>query len=176
MLSHGFRSNSMILGTKIPIPKDKKKCNSVNYRAIALSSIFSKTLEWVILAKEETTLCSSDLQFGSKKCTPTTQCTFFVLESIDHYNFMKSNTFVVMLDASKAFDRVKYCKFFRGLLKREMSSLSLRLLLFIYTNQTLRVKWGSVMSCYERSQTIEITGKRNLVSHRRTLCRCCRLC
>ena len=61
---------------------------------------------------------------------------------------MKSNAFVLMLDASKAFDRVNYCKLFRELLKREMFPLVLRLyiLLFIYTNQTLRVKWGSVMS------------------------------
>ena len=46
MLSHGFSPNSMILGTVIPIPKDKKKslCNSGNYRTIALSSIFSKIL------------------------------------------------------------------------------------------------------------------------------------
>ena len=59
---------------------------------------------------------------------------------------MKSNAFVLMLDARKAFDRVNYCKLFRELLKREMSPLVLRLLLFMYTNQTLRVKWGSVMS------------------------------
>ena len=59
---------------------------------------------------------------------------------------MKSNAFVLMLDASKAFDRVNYCQLFRELLKREMSPLVLRLLLFMYTNQTLRVKWGSVMS------------------------------
>ena len=68
------------------------------------------------------------------------------LSLIDHYNFMKSNAFVLMLDASKAFDRVNYCKLFRELLKREMSPLVSRLLLFMYTNQTLRVKWGSVMS------------------------------
>ena len=92
------------------------------------------------------TLCSSDLQFGFKKGTSTTQCTFSMLETIDQYNFMKSNAFVLMLDASKAFDRVNYCKNFRELLKREMSPLVLRLLLLIYTNQTLRVKWGSVMS------------------------------
>ena len=60
---------------------------------------------------------------------------------------MKSNAFVLMLDASKVFDRVNYCKLFRELLKREMSPLVLRLLLFMYyTNQTLRVKWGSFMS------------------------------
>ena len=148
MLSHGFSPNSMILGIMIPIPKDKKKslCNSGNYRAIALSSIFSKILDWVILIKEEMTLCSSNLQFGFKKGTSTTQCTFSMLETIDHYNFMKSNAFVLMLDASKAFDRVNYCKLFRELLKREMSLLVLRLLLYMYTNQTLRVKWGSVMS------------------------------
>ena len=58
---------------------------------------------------------------------------------------MKSNAFVLMLDASKAFDRVIYCKLFREL-KRELSTFVIRLLLFMYTNQTLRVKWGSVMS------------------------------
>ena len=75
-----------------------------------------------------------------------TQCIFSMPETIDHYNFMKSNAFVLMLDASKAFDRVNYCKLFRELLKREMSPLVLRLLLYMYTNQTLRVIWGSVMS------------------------------
>ena len=59
---------------------------------------------------------------------------------------MKSNTFVLMFDASKGFDPVNYCKIFRELLKREMSPFVLRLLLFVYTNQTLRVNWGSVMS------------------------------
>ena len=77
----------MILGTMIPIPKDKKKsvCNSSNYRAIALNNIFNKTLDWVSMIKEEMTLCSSDLQFGFKKGTFTTQCTFSMLETIDHY-------------------------------------------------------------------------------------------
>ena len=51
-----------------------------------------------------------------------------------------------MLDASKTFDQVNYCKHFRELLKREMSPLVLRLIFFLYTNQTLRVKRGSVMS------------------------------
>ena len=42
-------------------------CNSSNYRAIALSSIFSKILDWIILVKEKHSLCSSKLQFGFKK-------------------------------------------------------------------------------------------------------------
>ena len=50
-LRHGFSHNSMILSTMIPIPKDRKKslCSASNYRAIALSSIFSKILDWIIL-------------------------------------------------------------------------------------------------------------------------------
>ena len=77
-LRHGFSPDSMILGTMIPIPKDKKKslCSSSNYKAIALSSIFSKILDWIILIKEENSLCSSELRFGFQKGLSTTQCTF----------------------------------------------------------------------------------------------------
>ncbi len=42
-----------------------------------------------------------------------------------------------MLDASKTFDRVKYCKLFNELLNRNVSPLILRLLSVLYTNQTL---------------------------------------
>ena len=68
-LSHVFSPDSMIMGTMIPIPKNRKQslCNSSNYRVIALSSILSKILDWVILIKEESALCSSHLQFGLKK-------------------------------------------------------------------------------------------------------------
>ena len=144
-LSHGFSPDSMILGTMIPIPKNKKKSlsHSSNYRAIALSSIFSKIFDWIILIKEHSSLCSSDLQFGFKKDTSTTQCSYSMLETIDYYNFNRS---VLMLDASKAFNRVNYCKLFNELLKRDISPLVLRLLLYMYTSQCLRVKWGHTLS------------------------------
>ena len=94
----------MIMGTMIPIPKNRKQslCNSSNYRAIG------KILDLVILIKEESALCSSHLQFGFKKRMSTTQCTYSMLETVNYYNFNKSNVFVLMLDASKAFDRVNY--------------------------------------------------------------------
>lgn len=151
ILTHGFSPDSMILGTMIPIPKDKKKslCDSSNYRSIALSSILSKILDWIILTKERTSLISSDLQFGFKEGTSTTQCTFSMMEIIDYYNYNKSDVHVLMLDASKAFDRVNYCRLFKELLNRNMSPLVLRMLLYMYTNQSLRVKWGmSLSSCF----------------------------
>ena len=111
-LSHGFTPDSLILGTMIPIPKDKKKsfCSFSNYRAIALSSILNKILDWIILPKEHKSLSSSPLQFGFKNGLSTTQCTHSLLEIVDYYNYNKSDVFVLMLDASKAFDRVRYCK------------------------------------------------------------------
>jgi hypothetical protein len=148
MVVHGFTPQSMLLGTMIPIPKNRKKsvCNSDNYRAIALSSIFSKVLDIIIISKEQNVLLTSSLQFGFKHGVSTTQCTFTMLETIDYYNFNQSNVYCLMLDATKAFDRVKYCKLFSLLLKRNMSPLLLRLLLHMYTSQSLQVKWGSKTS------------------------------
>ena len=149
-LSHGFSPDSMIMGTMIPIAKNRKQslCNSSNYRAIALSSIVGKILDGVILIKEESALCSSHLQFDFKKGMSTTQCTYSMLETGNYYNFNKSNVFVLMPDASKAFHRVNCCKLFGELLKRDFSPIVLRLLLYMYTSQRLRVKWGHNVSNY----------------------------
>ncbi len=100
-------------------------------------------LDWIILIKEQTSLCNSDLQFGFKQGVSTTHCTYVVNETISHYNFNRTNVHVLMLDASKAFDRVKYCKLFEQLLARNMSPLVIRLLSVLYTNQTLQVRWKS---------------------------------
>ena len=71
-LSHDFSPDSIIMGTIIPIPKNRKQslCNSSNHRAIALSSIFGKILDWVILIKEKSALCYSHIQFGFQKGYP----------------------------------------------------------------------------------------------------------
>ena len=52
----------------------------------------------------------------------------------------------LQLDASNAFVRVNYCKLLGELLKRNICLLLLRLLLFIYSRQSLRVKWGNTVS------------------------------
>ena len=132
----------------IPIPKVKRQiiCASDNFRAITLSSILGKILDGIILEKEHAALCTSDLQFGFKSGTSTTHCTNVLMETVNYYNFNKTNVYVLLLDASKAFDRVKYCKLFKELLKRDMSPLVLRLLLNMYTGQTLKVKWRNIVS------------------------------
>ena len=78
-LSHGFSSDSMIMGAMIPIPKNRKQslCDYINYRAIALS----------------------------KKGMTITQYTYSMIETVNYYNFNKSNVFVLKLDASKTVDK-----------------------------------------------------------------------
>ena len=74
-------------------------------------------------------------------------------EVISHYNSNKSKVFAVLLDASKAFDRVNYIKLFEKLLKREMCPLVMRLLLQTYLDQKLCVKWNDTLS-----ETFEVTN------------------
>ncbi len=51
-------------------------------------------LDWIILIKEQKSLCTSNLQFGFKEGVSTTQCTYVVNETISYYNFHKSNVHV----------------------------------------------------------------------------------
>ena len=145
MLSHGIAPDELLLGTMIPLIKDgrlSKQCSD-NYRALTIGTGLSKLLETVILNKQTDALKTSDLQFGFKEKSSTTMCTFMVLETIEYYKSKGSNVHVMLLDASKAFDRVNYIKLFDKLLRKGMCPLTVRLLLSMYTNQKLQVKWNN---------------------------------
>ena len=70
-------------------------------------------------------------------------CTFAVLETIEYYKSNGSNVHVLLLDASKAFDRVNFIKLFEKMLKKGMCPLTVRLLLNMYTEQktTGEMEW-----------------------------------
>ncbi len=63
-----------------------------------------------------------------------------VQETVNYYNSKKTNAYVLMLDASKTFDIVEYCKLFKLLIRKNVSPLIKRLLIHMYTNQQLQVK------------------------------------
>ena len=134
--------------TLVPIPKNTKKSlnDSDNYRAIALSSIFGKLFDKIILKKYSSVFITTDQQFGFKKEHSTTQCNFVVNEVINYFNNKGTSVKVVMLDASKAFDRVHYVKLFRLLLKRNLCPLILRCILNMYVRQRICVKWGDYIA------------------------------
>ena len=67
-------------------------------------------------------------------------------EAIAYYVNNGSTVYCTMLDATKAFDRVEYCKLFRLLVVRELPSAWLRLLVNSYTNSSTRIAWNGICS------------------------------
>ena len=155
MLSHGIAPDDLLLGTMIPLIKDSrgnKECSN-NYRSLTLGTGLSKVLDITIRNQQSASLNSSELQFGFKEDSSTTMCTFMVLETIEYYKKNGSNVHVLLLDASKAFDRVNYIKLFEKLLSKGMSPLTVRLLLNMYISQKLQVKWNN-----HYSQKFDVTN------------------
>ena len=132
----------------VPIPKNARKSlnDSSNYRGIALSSALGKLLDWILIDKNPHILQSCDLQFAYKKHCSTSQCTFVVEETVNYYINNNSDIHIVMLDASKAFDRVHYVKLFNELRQRALCPILCRYLALQYTLQKCRLKWGTCHS------------------------------
>ena len=79
-------------------------------------------------------LQTTQLQFGfkAKSSTNLGLCTFVLKEALSYYATNQSNVFCTFSDATKAFDRIDYCKLFRLLLKRDLPACILRVLLCFY--------------------------------------------
>ena len=148
IMQHGYTPEQMSRSTIIPIPKNCRKSlnDSENYRGIALSSPIGKLFDCILMNAFTEELKSSDFQFGYKENSSTTKCTFVVNEIINYYNTNGSDVYVILLDATKAFDRVHYIKLFELLLQRNLCPTVCRYLALQYTNQMCCVKWSHVMS------------------------------
>ena len=105
-------SNDGSVSYLIPIPKGRNgvSSDSSGYRGIALSSVFGKVLDLIILNRYADILITADLQFGFKAKRSTNMCTMVLKEAINYYISNGSSVFCTLLDATKAFDRVDYCK------------------------------------------------------------------
>ena len=53
---------------------------------------------------------------------------------------------MLLLDASKAFDRVEHVKLFNILRDRGVCPVVLRLIMNMYTNQEIQIKWNNLLS------------------------------
>ena len=148
LLVHGILPDSMISVLLVPVIKDKtgKISSKDNYRPIALASILSKVLEIILLSRLEVYLTTNDNQFGFKKEHGTDMCIFALKEVIDKYQSLNSSMMLCFLDASKAFDRINHEKLFRKMVDRGVPMYLVRILVFWYANQTMKVRWGSAVS------------------------------
>ena len=69
-------------------------------------------------------------------------------ETMAYYSSNNGSVFCSFLDATKAFDRVHYCKLFKLLIKRQLPAHVIGLLINMYSNNLVRIAWGGVLSDY----------------------------
>jgi len=150
ILVHGSLPDNFLYSTIVPIPKGRNVnvADSANFRGIAVSSVFGKLFDNIVLQQFSDKLQTSQLQFGFKAKSSTNLCTFVLKEAVSYYVNNQSSVFCTFLDATKAFDRINYCKLFRLLLKRDVPPCIVRVMLFVYTNNFVRVSWGGLFSEY----------------------------
>ena len=141
---HSHIPDDLLVGTMVPLPKDRGLTMfSDKYRAITLSGCVLKLIDMLILSEETECMKSDTLQYGFKQNSSTTLCTFTMYEICELFTHKKSDVYCLLLDASKAFDRVSYSELFKILMKKGMNAVFIRLLYELYTNQRLRINWQS---------------------------------
>ena len=91
-------------------------------------------------------LNNSELQFGYKTKSSTVMCSTSLTETIEYYVSRKTPVYVLLIDASKAFDRVSHIKLFKTLQAHGVCPLIIRVLYNMYTNSDMQVRWKSELS------------------------------
>ena len=162
IIKHGKAPDAMLFSVMVPIPKNTRKnlTDSDNYRAIALGNVITKLLDIIILNKYGSYLSTCDQQFGFRIGSSTTCCSYMVKETAQYY-FSNGNDYVYscLLDATKAFDRVNYCKLFQLLMDRNLPSPIIRMLIDLYTRQKMCVVWnGSKSSKFDVTNGVKQGG------------------
>ena len=114
---------------------------SVYFRLIE-SSIFI-----VFIEKFDRTI-TDDLQFGLKGNSSTIICTQLSIGTIEYYTSNNTDCFTLLLDASKAIDRIEYVRLFTLLRLRNMCPLVLRLIMNMYISHRMQVRFGTAMSSH----------------------------
>ena len=147
-LLHGYMSHDLLVCALSPIVKDPNGdiSSSKNYRGIAISSLVLKVFDNCLLLLFGKLLSNDVLQFGFQKGCSTVQCTWAVQETISNYLRKGSEVYCCLLDFSKAFDKVNFESLFQKLLERSFPAIFLRLILYIYLNQSCYIRWNSVES------------------------------
>ena len=137
---------SFICANIFPIPKGSKAnlSDSDKYRSIAISSLLGKFLDHIIIEKRSEALKTCNYQFGFKAKSSTVLCSTMVNETVQYYTENGGKpVYVLLLDASKAFDKVAFNVLFNKFRDRSMCPRITKLLHFLYTNQSCYVKWGN---------------------------------
>ena len=147
---HGFCPASFICANIILIPKGSKVNLSYSHKYWSIATsvfvsiqsvILGKLLDHSIIVKQSDTLTTSQHQYGFKTNPSTVLCSTMVIETVQHYteNDVRP-VYVLRLDVSKAFDKVAFNVLFNELRDRTVCPRIIKLMYFMYTNQSCSVK------------------------------------
>ena len=126
--------STFICANIIPIPKGSKAnlSDSDKYRSIAISSLLGKILDHIIIVKQSEELKTSNYQFGFKSNSSTVLCSTMVNETVQYYTENGAKpVYVLLLDASKAFDKVAFNVLFNELRDRSLCPKITKLLYYM---------------------------------------------
>jgi len=148
MYVHGVIASQLLHATIMSIPKDLRKslCDDSNYRGIALCSSIAKLFDVILLRRNCEVMKSDDNQFAFKRLYSTSMCTYVLKETVTYFLNRGSSVYACFLDATKAFDRVRYDHLFQILVDKGVHVEDLRLLLYQYRNQKCRASWKQTNS------------------------------
>ena len=102
--------------------------------------------DYVILSVWGDLLGSDTLQFGFKKETSTTQCSWLVMEVASYYLRQGTPVIATLLDCSKAFDKCVFSSLFSKLMERNVPPIVIRALVYVYEEQRACVSWAGQKS------------------------------
>ena len=105
-----------------------------------------KLLDWILLILFGAKLGIDDLQFAYQPGVSANMCTWTVIETASYFLRNGGNVFCCLMDMTKAFDLVKHSILFKKFLKAGLSTIFIRLLIFIYTNQYANIRWNNQLS------------------------------
>ena len=144
---HGHVTDVLLKCALVPIVKDQNssQSSSENYRAIAISSLIMKLIDYVIIELQPDAFTTSSYQFGFQSNSSTTLCSWALTETINNFTSSGSAVYVCFLDLKKAFDLIQLSKLFEKLDGR-LHPIHLRLLIHCYIKQTCCVRWNGVDS------------------------------
>jgi hypothetical protein len=149
VIVHGTALANFLPSAIVPIPKGRNANLSVSeFCGMALSSACGKIFDNMTLERYHQHLASSELLFSFKRKSSTNLCTMVLKKTLSYDAIHPTPVFCNLLDASKAFYRICYCKLSELLIKRKLPAFIIIVLINLYTNNFLRVIGGGVMTDY----------------------------